>query len=624
MNFRYDINGLRAIAVLAVVFFHFAPSFLAGGFAGVDVFFVISGFLMTGIIFKGIENKCFSIFSFYKARAKRIIPALSVLCLTLIAYGWVYLSPIDYMKLGKHALSSITFLSNVVYWQESGYFDVSSYEKWLLHTWSLSVEWQFYILYPIMILLLVRFFSIGRVKIIIGAFTIIAFLVGCFASYRFPNASYYLLPTRAWEMLVGGIAFLFPFSSKFRWRKHLEIIGFVFIILSYIFVSSEVPWPGYMAFFPVFGSFLIIMSNNQTSLLTSNKFFQYIGKWSYSIYLWHWPIVVFGSYYFENWWFVGIPLSIIFGFFSYHFIEQRKFKVNSFSFVVLSIFVPVTCLFIYMGKGFDYNFRSITTSDETKYVEKYQPDVYITDELKAYYGDECNFFDSQLGVAKNRISDTCTDEGLGGILIWGDSHAQALSYGLKGGYRDKPFYQVASSACVPSLKFNSGTSEIELSCFRSNSKAFEVLLDKAPELVIWAQKNQHDKTDYLSIIETARSKGVTSKFVLVGPVPQWHPSLPEVLAKRHFTSESRVISDLAFDKALFSLDSDTKLKYSKQDELTYISLINELCSEAGCLAKLDQNKTPLVWDYGHLTPKGSEYIASNVIWPLIAKDNLID
>jgi peptidoglycan/LPS O-acetylase OafA/YrhL len=146
LQFRKDLNGLRAIAVVAVVLFHFNASWMPGGFAGVDVFFVISGFLMTGIIFRGIEQKNFSILRFYVARANRIIPALAVLCLFLLVFGWFYLTPLDYKALGKHAAGSMGFLSNFMYMRESGYFDAASREKWLLHTWSLSVEWQFYII----------------------------------------------------------------------------------------------------------------------------------------------------------------------------------------------------------------------------------------------------------------------------------------------------------------------------------------------------------------------------------------------------------------------------------------------------------------------------------------------
>ena len=182
MKFRKDINGLRAIAVVAVLLFHFNPSWMPGGFAGVDVFFVISGFLMTGIIFRGIEQENFSILKFYVARANRIIPALALLCLVLMIFGWFYLTPFDYRILGKHVASSIGFLSNVMYWREAGYFDAASLEKWLLHTWTLSVEWQFYILYPLILVAMRKFLSIKTMKLILLVATVLGFIFCVFST----------------------------------------------------------------------------------------------------------------------------------------------------------------------------------------------------------------------------------------------------------------------------------------------------------------------------------------------------------------------------------------------------------------------------------------------------------
>src|SRR3989338_5377012 len=156
MRLRNDINGLRALAVFGVLFFHFFPEVIPGGFAGVDVFFVISGFLMTSIIFKKIENRNFSVIEFYKARANRILPELVVLTAFVLVLGFFFVTPLAYKSLAKHALSSITFLSNFIYTFESGYFDVASHDKWFLHTWSLSVEWQFYLIYPLIIVYLLK------------------------------------------------------------------------------------------------------------------------------------------------------------------------------------------------------------------------------------------------------------------------------------------------------------------------------------------------------------------------------------------------------------------------------------------------------------------------------------
>jgi len=150
-SFRDDINGLRAWAVVAVVLYHFGVPGFSGGFVGVDVFFVISGFLMTGLVVKGLERGTFSTLGFYMARARRIVPALLALCGMLLVVGWFALLPEDYKKLSLHSIFAISFFSNVGFWQEAGYFDAASHEKWLLHTWSLSVEWQFYLILPLIL-----------------------------------------------------------------------------------------------------------------------------------------------------------------------------------------------------------------------------------------------------------------------------------------------------------------------------------------------------------------------------------------------------------------------------------------------------------------------------------------
>ncbi|MDW3136745.1 acyltransferase family protein [Vibrio sp. 1288] len=332
MQFRKDINGLRAIAVIAVVLFHFNASWMPGGFAGVDVFFVISGFLMTGIIFRGIEQENFSILKFYVARANRIIPALAVLCLLLLVFGWFYLTPLDYRALGKHVGSSMGFLSNIIYWRESGYFDAASHEKWLLHTWSLSAEWQFYIIYPLVLVAMRKFMSLKAMKATVLVGTVLGFIFCVIATYKWPNPAYYLLPTRAWEMMIGGVAYLYPLKLAENKKKVFEWVGLALIILSYIFISKENLWPGYLALIPVFGAFLLIQAQRNDSIVTDNIVFQSLGKWSYSIYLWHWPIVVAISYYTlsDTFQYLGIMLSLYLGFLSNRYIESFPLR-NSFN-----------------------------------------------------------------------------------------------------------------------------------------------------------------------------------------------------------------------------------------------------------------------------------------------------
>lgn len=359
MNFRSDINGLRAIAVISVMVFHFLPKYLPGGFAGVDIFFVISGYLMTAIVLNSIDKKEFSFFKFYMARANRIIPSLSVLCLFLFIFGGFYLNSIDFKELGKHAFSSLTFISNIVYWQESGYFDTSSQNKWLLHTWSLSVEWQFYIIYPILLLFLNKITSRVWLSRILVVITFLFFLFSFFSTLKWPNGAYYLLPTRAWEMMVGGVAFLYPIPLTSKKKVEVELLGVLFVLGSLFFIDNTFSWPGFFAIVPVLGAYLIIISNNNESIFTSNFIFQSLGKWSYSIYLWHWPIVVGWKYFSiplsET---VGMILSILMGFLSYSYIESQrsifKFKATCSS-VLPFLVIFLSCFLggiVYIHNGF--------------------------------------------------------------------------------------------------------------------------------------------------------------------------------------------------------------------------------------------------------------------------------
>ncbi|HHF3036333.1 TPA: acyltransferase family protein [Vibrio diabolicus] len=629
MNFRYDINGLRAIAVIAVVLFHFNPSWVPGGFAGVDVFFVISGFLMTGIIFRGLEKDNFSLFQFYVARANRIIPALAVLCIILLVFGWLYLTPSDYKVLGKHVASSISFLSNIVYWRESGYFDAASHEKWLLHTWSLSVEWQFYILYPVVILALKKFLPLRSLKLLLVFGTILGFILSVIATNKWPNPSYYLLPTRAWEMMMGGVAYVYPWNLSEKKKRVLEFLGLSLILGSYFFVTSSIPWPGHFAILPVLGAYFIIISNRQNSFITNNFIFQPLGKWSYSIYLWHWPIVVFiYSYGLDEATIAGILLSIFLGGISSKYIERISFKNYSSWLLFYQVkplymvvaLIPIS-LFVYIENGINSSVRELTKSPESKYLNMYHHENYVTDSFLKEYRQECDFFDSFNYVEKsNGIDDSCfklNNDSKYSALLWGDSHAQALSYGLRNNFPEMDILQVASSGCRPLIeKDNKTTGEFKKACDRSNEKAFETVISFNPDFVFLAQKNEHDLNDYLKIVKESRALGVKSRFVLIGPVPQWEPSLPKAIAMRHMDAKEKKFEDYSFVTELLDIDINLRERYSKS-EIFYISLLDELCDGTECLAKVDNANTPIVWDYGHLTLEGSNYIVKNIIKPKI-------
>ena len=443
-NFRRDINGLRALAVISVVLFHFSPDLLPGGFAGVDVFFVISGFLMTSIIIKKLEIRTFSFNGFILARIERIVPALLFLCFVLLIFGWFFLSPEDYRALAKHSGGSITFLSNVIYLMESGYFDSTSHEKWLLHTWSLSVEWQFYIIYPIILVIVSRFFSISSVKTALVVFFILSFTLNLYFSVEFKDSAYFLLITRAWEMLAGGIAYFASWKMSSRYKRSIGKLGLMLILLSCFFINQNDPWPGYLAVFPVFGTCLVIFANYQNGVFAKNLLLQSIGKWSYSIYLWHWPIVVFGYYFgLKNWILLGIPISIFIGWISYRYIEAigfQRFNVKSSLFHSYAVWMSVTLTglssIIFLNGG----------------VEERMPNYVnqtLNSAVRSPYRDSCHL--SKYEDAEK----ACTYFGENiRWAVFGDSHAVELGYALA--ERLSPLNQGVAhysfSSCPPSYR----------------------------------------------------------------------------------------------------------------------------------------------------------------------------
>ncbi|WP_029073416.1 acyltransferase family protein [Kaistia adipata] len=363
-DFRYDINGLRAWAVLAVILYHFDIAGFSGGFVGVDVFFVISGFLMAGIVVNGAtridpgwKSQGRFLLEFYLARGRRIIPALAVVCFAVLAWGWLHLAPQDLEQLGRHAHRAILFRSNIGFAKEAGYFDAASIDKPLLHTWSLGVEWQFYLLFPLVVLIFWRLRP--GVKWIAGVLALIAiasFLYSLHETLASPANAFFRLPSRAWELLAGALAYCAGtvFARSARLARGLELAGFTLIIGAIFLVDATTPWPGSLAVVPVAGAVMVLLAARQGSLLTAPRPLQWIGSISYSLYLWHWPIVT-GLYYYQL---AGAPaavgaglvITLVCGWLSYRFIEQPARKglrdlrprgeLAALAIVLLMVFVP--------------------------------------------------------------------------------------------------------------------------------------------------------------------------------------------------------------------------------------------------------------------------------------------
>lgn len=628
MKFRTDINALRAFAVLVVVFYHFDVPGFRGGFAGVDIFFVISGFLMTGIIIGRLEVQQFSATRFYIDRAFRILPALSVLCITVLAAGWFFMASAEYMALGKHVASALTFVSNHIFRSEAGYFDASSHEKWLLHTWSLSVECQFYLFYPLAILMAAKLSGIGKVRWFILAGTVCSFMLSMYVTQVSPSAAFYLLPTRAWEMMAGGLVYCFPIRSP-KICRVLVPFGTLLLLLTVFCFDASASWPGSFALVPVLGAGFIILSGRSDYRVFSNRPTQFIGKVSYSVYLWHWPVVVLLNHTDRLdrpcWVVCGIGLSLLLGYLSYQFIEARKqssstrwfscrkLDLKMFPIFAISIVIAAIGLILFRVEGVPGSVRPVNMEEKNVFLAKYER--LHKEGIQRAYREECDFYDWRLNKAKSFIDPSCTSMQVHvPLFLWGDSHAQALSAGLRHIYSGKDnVAQVATSVCRPSLTRQARASGVDNNCDLSNQYALTEIARLKPKIVVLAQQAAHENTDWNAIATRLLDSGA-AKVVLIGPMPNWRPSLPVVFVRRYWDSTAMRIAQ-GLDPALFTTDRLLQEKYGDSKKLTYISLTKKLCNQNGCIGVISREKSLIVLDYGHLTPWGSVYVAEVVIGP---------
>lgn len=449
MDFRPDINALRALAVVAVMLYHFKLPGFSGGFSGVDVFFVISGFLMTAIISGGLERGNFSLWRFFASRARRLIPALIVVCGALLIAGWYWLPPSDYKQLGRHAATALTFSSNFIFKNESGYFDSLSQDKWLLHTWSLSVEWQFYLIYPFILIGLNRLdCSLKRLSWSLAAMTVISLAFCIIYTPKDPALAFFLLPARLWEMSLGGLVYTLTATRTAPLpRPHLiALAGLAMITSGIIAFGEDTLWPGAPALLPVIGCALILAAKAPIPRALAQGPVAALGLWSYSIYLWHWPVVValrhFDLEHALMWDLLGIAVSIILGAASYYFVETplrahhastRQFRLQRIAIIAAFLCAAGAGLATDRNKGFEERAQA-----EVLHIES---DIALAKKLKPQpCGSDPFVFDT----APCATAATEPD-----YILWGDSHASSVFTALAaaaGDQRDGHTYQ---ATCPP-------------------------------------------------------------------------------------------------------------------------------------------------------------------------------
>lgn len=431
-EFQADIGGLRAISVLMVVLYHFNLRLFNGGFIGVDIFFVISGFLMTKIIVSGQLAGSFSYAVFIWKRAVRIFPALFALVAVLLVLGAALLPPADLYSLARQSLSAVLFNSNNYYAEQQGYFAAGIDDRWLLHTWSLSVEWQFYVLYPLLVWLGLKLNGgdgpARSLRIFSGYLVSVFALSLLYCVLDSSQHAFFSVLTRCWQMLAGGLVYLAVVHGKpgRKLPRYFSYVAIGLILLALFlfgYFKLESVWPGYYATLPVLGAALLLAARDDRNWLLNNRVMQALGAWSYSIYLWHWPLVIgltiTGLLYQQpkTAKLLGVAASILLGYLSYRWVEPaRIFKRVTWRWGGVRLLASGACLLLvcslllqaegWMGRVRDpVLYRNLAAANDS-----------------IMYRKSCE----NSGLGSNLFCLLNQHAGGGKILVIGDSHAGHL------------------------------------------------------------------------------------------------------------------------------------------------------------------------------------------------------
>ena len=622
-DYREDIDWLRAIAVLAVVAFHFEAPAVFGGFVGVDIFFVISGYLITGIIQSEVNSGTFSFARFYERRVRRLLPALYAMVALTPIPSFYYLLTSERSEFFRSVAAVVTFTSNFFFWFQTGYFDHAAVEKPLLHTWSLAVEEQFYLALPLLLWMLLRFFRSSRVALPVafGAMTLASFALSVWLmrTDRSANA-FFMSPPRAWEFLIGGLIAIdgFPVLRNALVQQIARGIAVVLIAIPIFSLRQGPGFPGFNALTPCIGAAMLIWSGIgvptlMRSLYSPLNVVRFFGQISYSLYLWHWPLFTFARFSKSGLVLDAIDkialfaLTVAVSYLSWRYVEQpfRRGSLAPTRRAAFRIAGLATVVLLAGSAGGIVLSRTPSDADRAAL----QLEAFNGYNYQPLYRDGSCF-----SPASGVFDDACLGFATGktNVLLWGDSLAAHYFHGLSKATDPQAvnILQATQAACMPT--FNAAA-QGNASCrsFAGQMDAF--FRDRKPDLVIlsadWLEYARPPRFDGMiadirQTISQLNEGGVP--VVLLGPAVQFRSRLPSILMRAHLRHVDVGSADLVLPE-IFALDARMKTALPTHDRFSYISVVDAICSSQQCPLTIDAG-IPLAWDHAHLTAEGSAYV----------------
>jgi peptidoglycan/LPS O-acetylase OafA/YrhL len=659
-KYRPDIDGLRAVAVLSVVAFHAFPNSLRSGFVGVDIFLVISGFLITSIILNGVTKGQFSFVTFYARRIKRIFPALIVVLIACLLAGWFLLFADEYRYLGKHTAAGAGFVSNFALWQESNYFDVAANRKILLHLWSLGIEEQFYLIWPALI------WVAWRLRL--NSFILFATVFTASVIYSIeetpldPIAAFYSPAARFWELAAGSllahITFFAPRPATWIehtvativsavlfqrgdidkdkvYRDFLSTTGMALIFSSVFIITRRNEFPGWWALMPVAGAYLTIAAGPAAwlnRLLLSNQIMVWFGTISYPLYLWHWPLLAFARNFYgrtppASLHAALVLIAIVLAWLTYRYVE----KSVRFGYRQVWIAPALTVAMLVIGAlgavDFSYNgFSGRLNEDRASYAAYFDPaSQLMRDEVRVFGAFECSFYSWDATVPtlapRKAIDPSCyTRHSNKSLLIIGDSNGADLYHGLKEVLpNDISVLLIYSSNCrvKPVIERLVATNH----CHMANYFALNRIKSDPPDVLLLSSNFSFDIGYIREFAAMVRSYGVKHVLVL-GQRPHWRSSLYKIVLENFWLSTPRYVVRDFLDDELMAYTEKFQSQLQPDEPFEFVDEMQPFCNSEGCLAYLGDNRREglITSDTVHLRPFASVWLAHEQLAPLILKE----